>query len=90
MEIELVRTRRRVIVAVVIVFGRSMEQTARIQFKQLKGFPQAIEEKIETEVFIAASNEIIDVIRKCCLQIYMSMYLHCRPLCLLIATFEML
>uniref|UniRef100_A0A1L8EAT9 Putative glycolipid transfer protein n=1 Tax=Haematobia irritans TaxID=7368 RepID=A0A1L8EAT9_HAEIR len=38
-------------------------QMARIQFNQLKGFPPTIDDKVETEIFLAASNEIVDVIR---------------------------
>ncbi|KAM7346722.1 glycolipid transfer protein [Cochliomyia hominivorax] len=36
---------------------------ARLQFGKLKGFPAGDHDKIETEEFLAASNEIIDVIR---------------------------
>ncbi|XP_065365876.1 glycolipid transfer protein [Calliphora vicina] len=36
---------------------------ARIQFGNLKGFPADDHDKIETELFLAASNEIVDVIR---------------------------
>lgn len=39
-------------------------QVARIQFNQLKGFPTAIDDKLETEAFLEASNEIVEVIRK--------------------------
>ncbi|XP_011290767.1 glycolipid transfer protein [Musca domestica] len=39
------------------------QQTARIQFKQLKGFPPVIDDKLETEMFLTSSNEIVDVIR---------------------------
>lgn len=38
---------------------------ARIKFGNLKGFPAGESEKVETEEFLAASNEIVDVIRKC-------------------------
>uniref|UniRef100_A0A1L8ECQ5 Putative glycolipid transfer protein n=1 Tax=Haematobia irritans TaxID=7368 RepID=A0A1L8ECQ5_HAEIR len=38
-------------------------QMARIQFNQLKGFPPTIDDKVETEIFLVASNEIVDVIR---------------------------
>lgn len=37
---------------------------ARVQFGNLKGFPAGDHDKIETEQFLAASNEIVDVIRK--------------------------
>lgn len=39
-------------------------QVARIQFNQLKGFPTVIDDKLETEAFLEASNEIVEVIRK--------------------------
>lgn len=43
---------------------------ARIQFGNLKGFPAGDHDKIETEQFLAASNEIVDVIRKFCFIIF--------------------
>lgn len=36
---------------------------ARIQFKTLKGFPEAVD-KIETQVFLNAAKEIVTVIGK--------------------------
>lgn len=41
-----------------------MSTEARIQFAKLKGFPAGDHDKIETEEFLAASNEIVDVIRE--------------------------
>ena len=38
---------------------------ARIKFGNLKGFPAGECDKVETVEFLAASNEIVDVIRKC-------------------------
>lgn len=36
--------------------------TPRIQFKALKGFPPATEDKIETEAFLESAKEIVTVI----------------------------
>lgn len=43
-----------------------MQQEGRIKFSSLYGFPQCggEEQKIETEVFLIASNEVVEVIRK--------------------------
>lgn len=49
-----------------LLFGNMDQKTqvARIQFNQLKGFPTVIDDKLETEAFLEASNEIVEVIRK--------------------------
>lgn len=54
-----------IVVTIHLLFG-NMDQTqvARIQFNQLKGFPTVIDDKLETEAFLEASNEIVEVIRK--------------------------
>lgn len=51
-----------------------MSTEARIQFAKLKGFPAGDHDKIETDEFLFASNEIVDVIRKYFLRNFVVFY----------------
>lgn len=59
----------------------SVMEPARVIFSKLKAFPPAIEGKIETEEFLKAANEIVEVIRKCRLRILYktTMTMKCDP-----------